>query len=126
MLLTWKGRSTLNKEELEKCGINYRQGMIRFMNNESLFEKFLLKFKDDKSYLKLKQALEQKDCEQAFHEAHTLKGLAGNLAMDALADVTSDVTEALRAENFELGSQLMCHVDKQYEQIIQLLEKLEK
>lgn len=116
----------MNKEELEKCGINYRQGMIRFMNNETLFEKFLLKFKDDKSYFQLKQALEQKNCERAFHEAHTLKGLAGNLAMDALAKVTSDVTEALRAGNLELGSQLLCHVEKQYEQIIQFIEKIEK
>lgn len=116
----------MDKVELEKCGINYQQGMTRFMNNESLFEKFLLKFKDDKSYFHLKQALEQEDCEQAFHEAHTLKGLAGNLAMDSLAEVTSDVTEAFRAGDFELGSQLIRHVDEQYEQVIQLLEKLEK
>ena len=49
-----------------------------------LIQRFTLKFLEDQSYLQLKQALENKNYEDAFRSAHTLKGVCQNLSFDRL------------------------------------------
>ena len=46
---------------LEEGGINVKEAMQRFMNNEQLWIKFLKKFKADSSYEKLVKSIEEKE-----------------------------------------------------------------
>ena len=55
-----------------------------------------LKFLEDQSYLQLKQALENKNNEDAFRGAHTLKGVCQNLSFDRLYEASNELTELLR------------------------------
>ena len=57
-------------------------------NADSLIQRFTLKFLEDQSYLQLKQALENKNYEDAFRGAHTLKGVCQNLSFDRLYEVS--------------------------------------
>ena len=50
--------------------------------------RFALKFLEDQSYIQLKQALENKNYEDAFRSAHTLKGVCQNLSFDRLYEVS--------------------------------------
>ena len=50
------------------------EAVLGRLHSEALIPRFTLKFLEDQSYLQLKQALENKNYEDAFRSAHTLKG----------------------------------------------------
>ena len=83
------------QECYEAIGGNY-EDVLKRLRSEVLIKKFTLKFLEDKSYSQLKQALEDKNFEDAFRAAHTLKGVCQNLSLDRLYEVSRDLTELLR------------------------------
>ena len=83
------------QECYKAIGGNY-EDVLRRLPNEALIRKFTLKFLEDQSYLQLKQTLENKNYEDAFRSAHTLKGVCQNLSFDRLYEVSNELTELLR------------------------------
>ena len=83
------------RECYEAIGGNYEDVLGR-LHSEALIRRFTLKFLEDQSYLQLKQALENKNYEDAFRGAHTLKGVCQNLSFDRLYEVSNELTELLR------------------------------
>ena len=71
----------------------------RFMNNEALYKKFLLKLPENTVMADLEQHMEAGKLDEAFRDAHTMKGMVGNLSLYKLMDAASKVTEILRAGN---------------------------
>ena len=108
-------------EFLVEHGIDYTDGLRRFMNNASLFEKFLMRFPEDVTFGELKNALDAGDCEAAFHAAHTLKGVAGNLSLKTLIQAVSRQTETLRGGDLAGGKQQMNAVTAAYEEVVQAI-----
>lgn len=86
------------KELYDEIGGNYGNALSRLMNDR-LIGKFVLKFLQDGSFAKLSEAVDKEDWTEAFHEAHTVKGVALNLAFDRLGESASKLTDALRPEN---------------------------
>lgn len=78
---------------------NYEEALRRLMN-DSLIQRFLNKFIDDKSFENLCAAMNARDYEQAFQEAHTLKGVSQNMSFTALSDAVSALTEELRGGKY--------------------------
>lgn len=105
------------KEKFNNNGIDVQEALGRFMNNEAFYEKCLLKFLDDKNYSLLEQSMREKDYEEAFTHAHTVKGLAGNLSLISLADVTGDLVEPLRNGNYGNVVPLFEKVKSEYEKV---------
>ena len=68
------------RERLVSAGIDVDEALSRFLDNESLFERFLNKFLEDRNYLKLGEAIASGDNEAALAASHTLKGLCSNLS----------------------------------------------
>ena len=103
---------------LQECyqafGGDYEDTMRR-MGMERLLQKFMLKFLDDKSFEELCSSMEQKKYEEAFRAAHTLKGLCLNLGFKTLAESSSNLTEALRPQQFEESD--MVEIMKMLEQV---------
>ena len=83
------------QECYKAIGGNY-EAVLGRLHNEALIPRFTLKFLEDQSYLQLKQALENKNYEDAFRSAHTLKGVCQNLSFDSLYEVSNELTELLR------------------------------
>ena len=69
------------QECYEAIGGNYEEVLGR-LQSEALIRRFTLKFLEDQSYLQLKQALENKNYEDAFRSAHTLKGVCQKLSFE--------------------------------------------
>lgn len=69
---------------------------IARLRKEDRIQKYLLKFKEQDMVSKIKAALDIKNAEEAFLQAHTLKGLCANLSIMALGDSASELTESLR------------------------------
>ena len=75
----------------EAIGGNYEDVLGR-LHSEVLIHRFTLKFLEDQSYIQLKQALKNKNYEDAFCGAHTLKGICQNLSFDRLYEVSNELT----------------------------------
>lgn len=78
----------------------------RFMGNEGLFKKFLLRFPQENRYGELEKQIEENNAEGAFQVAHTMKGVVGNLSLVAVGDVLNPIVEVLRAGNFPQNEQM--------------------
>ncbi len=66
------------------------------LRSDRLVQKFILKYLDDPSFDTLCSAMAEKNYEEAFRAAHTIKGVCQNLSFTRLLDSSSRLTEALR------------------------------
>ena len=112
------------RECYEAIGGNY-EAVLERLHSEALIRRFTLKFLEDQSYIQLKQALENKNFEDAFRSAHTLKGVCQNLSFDRLYEVSNDLTELLRDRTGEQSGipEAMKKVTEVYEMTIEEIKK---
>ena len=111
------------QESYEAIGGNYKDVLGR-LQSEALIRRFTLKFLEDQSYLQLKQALENKNYEDAFRSAHTLKGVCQNLSFARLFESSSLVTKALKEDDWNKALDMMPQLSKDYHEIINAIEEL--
>ena len=112
------------QECYKTIGGNY-EAVLGRLHSEALIQRFTLKFLEDQSYLQLKQALENKNYEDAFRSAHTLKGVCQNLSFDRLYEVSNELTELLRDRTGEQPGipEAMEKVTEVYEMTIEEIKK---
>jgi len=96
----------------------------RFAGNEALFTKFLKKFVDDPTFSDLRKAMAGTDADEAFRQAHTLKGVVGNLSFDDLFEKLNPVVEALRAGDLDTAKTLFPAVEAEYERAIEGVKQI--
>ena len=86
---------------LEECydalGGNYKAVLGR-LSSERIVKKFVLKFLNDQSYVLLEQSMQDKNYEEAFRAAHTIKGVC-QVKRDY--QETADAIRAFQTENGE-------------------------
>ena len=113
------------RECYEAIGGNYEDVLGR-LRSEALIRKFTLKFLEDQSYPQLKQALNDKNYEDAFRSAHTLKGVCQNLSFDRLCEVSHELTELLRGRTGEQPGipEAMEKVTEVYEMTMEEIKKM--
>lgn len=85
-------------EQLKAFGCNVEEGLGRCMNNESFYLMLVNKFIATTDLSKLEVALQANDLENAFKEAHSLKGVCGNLSLTPLFNVINEMVEPLRVK----------------------------
>ena len=79
-------------------GGDYGEAKARFQSDERI-ARFLRMFPGDDSMQNLSAAVSANDAPTAFRAVHTLKGVALNLGLGALAEASSKMTEALRGSD---------------------------
>ena len=112
------------REQLEAVGIDVDEALDRFMHNEALMLKFLLRFSGDENFAKLKLAMECGDAVGAFETAHTLKGVTGNLSMKDFYQQLCALVEDLRGGRLDSAGEKMPALEARYTQIVQALSLL--
>lgn len=106
---------------LSQHGINYHNAMDRFGGNEALFVRLAGKFLDDSHFLALEEALTAGDIEEAHRQAHSLKGVAGNLSFDELFQQSSLMLDALRSDNLALAQEHLPAARSAYDNVMKAL-----
>lgn len=66
------------------------------LRSDRLVQKFVLKYLDDQSFNLLCTSMAEKNYEEAFRAAHTIKGMCQNLSFTRLLDSSSRLSDALR------------------------------
>ena len=109
-------------------GASYDEILGRLANDDRI-KKFLGKFLNEKSFELLCSSLEERNMEEAFRAAHTLKGVSQNLAFTPLVKSVSALTEVLRNRTeygddiVPLLQQVKEDYDKTFSMISDLLEE---
>lgn len=104
------------KECYDAMGADYEDVMRRLRTDERV-KKFLLKILDDKTFQLLNQSMEEKNMDEAFRAAHTLKGVCQNLSLTRLYGSSNQLSEQLR-ENREYSQkveELVAQVKEDYD-----------
>lgn len=112
----------MEKEVLINANIDYENGKNRFAGNEVLYEKYLLKFKEDPHFEGAKQAFLGGDNEKLLKETHALKGVAGTLGITTVYQASAEIVSAIRAEEVDRVPQLYKTLVSSYEDIIKILK----
>jgi len=114
---------------LARYGIDYAEAMERFCGNESLFARIAVKYLDDPHVDALQvtsPARAGADAAAAEREAHSLKGVAGNLSFVRLYDLAARVTDALRANDIDSARALMPDLRESHVAVLEALTNLEE
>ena len=104
---------------------NYDDAIGR-LRSERLVQKFVLKFLDDGSYDLLCRSLEEKNYEEAFRAAHTIKGVCQNLSFTKLQDSGSRLCESLRNGYTPESGVLAEEVREDYAQTVAAIQTFQK
>ncbi|MDE5764454.1 MAG: Hpt domain-containing protein [Ruminococcus sp.] len=110
------------KECYNALGGDYNDVMSRLMM-EKLVQKFVMKFLSDASYKNLISDMNEKKYDEAFREAHTLKGVSQNLSFTKLYLSSEAVTEALRAGDYDKAYSLLPQLEADYEQTVSVINE---
>lgn len=105
------------KECYDRMNGSYEEAKGRLMT-DSMIERFVMKFLDDPTMDNLRKAIAQGDVAVSFREAHTLKGVAANLAFTGLQKAASDLTEQLRPQQSPADAELMAGVEKAHGMVV--------
>lgn len=115
------------KELFENYGGDYTATMARFMNNETMYMKFLtMLFKDD-NLDKLSEAIKNNDLNSAFEAAHTLKGVVANMGLTPMYDAVNVIVEPLRSRKEDPEYPAMLEkIQTEYARVVELHQQLKR
>ena len=109
--------------ELDALGVNTREAIERMNNNSAFYIKMLGRFKGELENHEVMSYIESGDLETAVANAHTLKGLTGNLSLTPLFKAYTDVVALLRANDPVKAKQAMTDALPIQSDIVACIEK---
>lgn len=109
------------KDALKKAGVDVERTIQRFMGNEGLFMKFLIRFPEDENFSQIKPSLDQNDFDAALTAAHTLKGVSGNLGIMSVFDICSEMVALIRKEEFDKAKQTYGKLEAAYQEVCRII-----
>lgn len=112
-------------EEFYKVVGGDYEDIVAKLRGEARVRKYIGKFIESTTFSKLEQNIQNKDYENAFLEVHNLKGMCMNIGITELAEVCSDLTEALRNGPKGDVNGLFETVKEKYEKIVGLIQAIE-
>lgn len=108
----------------EVAGTDIPTTLDRFMNNEALYKKFLLKFLRDTTFDNLRKTIEEGNFSSAFSYAHTLKGVSANLGLEFLYKKLTVITDHLRNRQTDQIGEEMEEIKEEYHRVCEFIRTL--
>ena len=116
------------KNSLIEWGMDWDDIYGRFMGNEAMIEKYIMRYPDNETFEELKKAVADGDAKAGFAAAHNLKGVCINLALNALAEPASELTELLRGGEFNRAeaNRLLNTISERQESLVNIISSYKK
>lgn len=101
--------------------------LARFMDNEPFYFKMVHLFLNDQSMSGLREHMNAGDLAAAFRDAHTLKGVSGNMGFAKLTEVSTALTEVLRNPPYDEAKaiELFALTEEAYTEVTSSIEELD-
>lgn len=109
--------------ELEALGVNTQEALRRFSGNSALYVKMLGKLTAAINDMEVMPCIEKEDYEAAVTNAHTLKGVTGNLSLTPLYNAYTDITNLLRGEKYDEAKAALENILPIQDDILACIEK---
>ena len=103
--------------KLKELGAEPDAALRRFAGNLELYRNFLSKFLDDDTIAEISLALETENWKKLLDTSHTLKGVAGNLGLTSLYDLSSQIVSALRGDDWETARAACAVLEAEYQSV---------
>ncbi len=110
-------------DEITELGVDKEDALKRFLNNQQLFEKMLKKLPKQIKTLPILEYIESGDYDQATKNAHTLKGVTGNLSVTPLYKGYTEVVALLRENEPEKAAERFKEMLPDIDNIIKCIER---
>lgn len=110
-------------EELSELGVDIEDATTRFMNNSALYEKMLKKLPKVVEDAKVIPFVESGDFETALSNAHSLKGIMGNLSIAPLYKCYSDALNLFREGNNTAAKELIEQFAELQQKIVECIKR---
>lgn len=104
--------------ELELCETDVQGALERFGGNKAIYRSYLNAFTKEPTMAALSESVANKAWEDAFIQAHALKGLAANLGFIPLYHAVSEMIILLRAKEYGGAVESMHEVLNCYSKLI--------
>lgn len=110
---------------LELPGVDLREALRRVGGNAKLLEKLLLRFSQTQAeaITRIKAALEANDANTAVREAHTLKGLSGNIGATTLFKKAQEIEHMIAREEFEHLDAMLMVIESELSSLISTISQ---
>lgn len=109
--------------QLKTAGIEVEEALHRFMDKEDFYIKYLKKFPQDETIIKLRENVKNKNYEEVEIWAHTLKGVAANLGMVELSNSCASIVNDIRQKDMSRLEQYLERLNFQYNEICSIIQK---
>lgn len=114
---------------LQECytviGGEYKDVVAR-LGSDRLVQKFMLRFLDDHSYELFRTSMNEKNYEEAFRAAHTIKGICQNLSFTRLLKSSSEMSDALRHGWTPKADELIDQLAEDYRITVETIQAFQK
>lgn len=111
-------------EFYRKNGSDYNAVLHRFCDDEALVLRFVSAFPKDPIFQSLSEAVSTGNYLEMDAQAHTLKGMSGNLGFDQLYSASADMVFNIRQQNYDAALKSYEKVRQTYLNIIEDIEIL--
>lgn len=108
-------------DELVVWGADVTAAIERFMGKEDMYIKFVDKFPESSPINKLSEYMKNRDYENAIFEAHTLKGVTGNLGFTPLFEDLKKIVDDMRAEDYSNVDELFERISSNYDELCKII-----
>jgi len=110
-------------EELEQNGVNIKDGLKRLMNNQAIYEKLLKKLPESINQQEVLPFIDSNDIDTAIVNAHTIKGVTGNLGVTPLYTAYTEILALLRGGKIEEARKLYVETSVVQKEILDIINK---
>lgn len=108
--------------ELKALGIDTEDALKRFSGNSDLYKRMIGKFPANAEGLEVMSYIKDGDYATAVSNAHTLKGVTGNLSITPLYNAYTEIVNSLRANEPEKAQELLENILPVQEKIIECIK----
>lgn len=108
--------------ELEALDIDTEDALKRFSGNSSLYKRMIGKFPASVEGLDVLSFIKEGDLATAVSNAHTLKGVTGNLSITPLYTAYTEIVNLLRANEPDKARELLENTLPIQEKIIECIK----
>lgn len=109
--------------ELEALGVDTQDALKRFSGNSDLYKRMIGKFPASAEGLEVMSFMKDGDYATAVSNAHTLKGVTGNLSITPLYTAYTEIVNCLRANEPEKAIQTLENILPVQQQIINCIKE---
>ena len=115
-----------NQPEVKKY-VDMDDALARVRGNTKLYRRMLQLFLDNKEVASMKENLNAGNLEQAATDAHTIKGMTGNLSLPMVFEISMKMMEQLRKGEYDavLADSFFAAYETTRENIEKIMEEID-